>query len=235
LQTPFMGSYDESIVANKLEVRPPEGVLQLVRGCVAGQVDGMSAQVSAVTRCPDRSWISTSGPNPRFDELTPQFTWLVSVGGVTVRKFRPAPGEPPAQGFVEIYGGLAVPFFVIVLAFIGGAVSLSRRIPEYQRRSELHYVPNEKEPAMQPFQAREHVVFQIMQLTSAPFLAMATWYVVSPSTVASAACLAFGTGFASEPLLLMIRGMVEGIRPEGARIAGTPGGAAGKGAVAERP
>jgi len=69
------------------------------------------------------------------------------------------------------------------------------------------------EPAMLPFQARESVVFQIMQLVSAPFLAMATWYIVSPTTIAVAAGLAFGTGFASEPLLLMIRGMVEGIRP----------------------
>jgi hypothetical protein len=111
-----------------------------------------------------------------------------------------------------------VPLFVVVLAFIGGAVSLSRRIPEYQRRSEPGYVPTDREPAMLPFQARENVVFQVMQLTSAPFLAMATWYIVSPATVAAAAGLAFGTGFASEPLLLMIRGMVEGIRPEGSRI-----------------
>lgn len=41
---------------------------------------------------------------------------------------------------------------------------------------------------------------------------------MSPTTLASAAVLAFGTGFASEPLLLMIRGMVEGIRPEGSRM-----------------
>ena len=44
---------------------------------------------------------------------------------------------------------------------------------------------------------------------------MATWFIVSPMSLTSAATLAFGTGFASEPLLLMIRGLVEGIRPAG--------------------
>jgi hypothetical protein len=115
----------------------------------------------------------------------------------------------------EVVGGLAVPFFVLVMAFIGAAVSLSRRIPEYQRRLHPSYIPTDKEGRMQPFEAREVVVFQIMQLVSAPFLAVATWFIVSPMSLTAAATLAFGTGFASEPLLLMIRGLVEGIRPGG--------------------
>jgi hypothetical protein len=201
-------------------IRPPEGVLQLVRGCVVSDMTGSDA-VSAVTRCP--AWVSSppasSAASADFKEVGRQFAWLVSIGGVTVRKFEPLleNGEyKPLDSFVVVYGGIAVPLFVIVLAFIGGAVSLSRRIPEYQRRSEPGYASTAAEPAMQPFQARESVVFQIMQLVSAPFLAMATWYIVSPTTIAVAAGLAFGTGFASEPLLLMIRGMVEGIRPAGA-------------------
>ncbi len=116
---------------------------------------------------------------------------------------------------LEVIGGLAVPFFVLVMAYIGGAVSLSRRIPEYQRRLHPNYIPTDKEGRMRPFEAREVVVFQIMQLVSAPFLAVATWFIVSPTSLTSAATLAFGTGFASEPLLLMIRGLVEGIRPAG--------------------
>ncbi len=119
----------------------------------------------------------------------------------------------PIRRHSEVMGGLAVPFFVLVMAFIGGAVSLSRRIPEYQRRMHPSYVATDKESKLQAFQAREYVVFQIMQLVSAPFLAVATWFIVSPASLTSAATLAFGTGFASEPLLLMIRGLVEGIRP----------------------
>ena len=130
-----------------------------------------------------------------------------------------APAPAPAPKHVEVMGGLVVPFFVLVLAFVGGAVSLSRRIPEYQRRLHPDYqpAPTDKEGKMQPFEAREYVVFQVMQLVSAPFLAVATWYIVTPSGLSSAATLAFGTGFASEPLLLMIRGLVEGIKPEASR------------------
>ena len=212
-------------------LRPAEGALQLVRGCVAGG-DGSVDSVSAVTRCPlwaeapfqPSSAASGSTGVLAVQETGRQFAWLVSIGGVTVRKLVPQLTDAefkPLDSFVEVYGGIAVPLFVVVLAFIGGAVSLSRRIPEYQRRSEKGYVPTANEPAMLPFQARESVVFQIMQLVSAPFLAMATWYIVSPTTIAVAAGLAFGTGFASEPLLLMIRGMVEGIRPAGSTS--TPG------------
>ena len=167
-----------------------------------------------------------------------RYTLLLAIGGVTatvpddlsVTKAEPpppgasgagpagvAPDKPPKH--VEVMGGLAVPFFVLVLAFVGGAVSLSRRIPEYQRRLHPDYKPEpaDKETKMKEFQAREYVVFQVMQLVSAPFLAVATWYIVTPSGLSTAATLAFGTGFASEPLLLMIRGLVEGIKPEASR------------------
>lgn len=167
-----------------------------------------------------------------------RYTLLLAIGGVTatvpddlsVKKAEPpppaasgpgpagvAPDKPPKH--VEVMGGLAVPFFVLVLAFVGGAVSLSRRIPEYQRRlhPDYHPEPSDKETKMREFQAREYVVFQVMQLVSAPFLAVATWYIVTPSGLSTAATLAFGTGFASEPLLLMIRGLVEGIKPEASR------------------
>lgn len=119
---------------------------------------------------------------------------------------------------VEVVGGLAVPFFVLVMSFIGGAVSLSRRIPEYQRRLEPDYIGTAEQSNMRPFEAREAVVFQIMQLISAPFLAVSTWFIISPMSLASAATLAFGTGFASETLLLLIRGLVNGVRPENTRF-----------------
>ena len=35
----------------------------------------------------------------------------------------------------EINGGLVVPLYVVVLALFGGAISMTRRVPEYQRRA----------------------------------------------------------------------------------------------------
>ena len=126
----------------------------------------------------------------------------------------------PIKSFVEVSGGIAVPLFVVVMALIGGAVSISRRIPEFQRRSDPQYVSTEKEPFMPPYRVREGVVFQIMQLISAPFLAIATMQVIEPNTLASASTLAFATGFFSETILYMIRGVVEGLKPEVTKVAG---------------
>ena len=128
--------------------------------------------------------------------------------------------EDPKRPFVEVFGGVAVPLFVVVLALIGGAVSISRRIPEIQRRSDPHYVSTEKEPFMPPYRVRESVVFQIMQLVSAPFLAIATLQVIEPNNLASASTLAFATGFFSETILYMIRGVVEGLKPEVTKVPG---------------
>jgi len=240
LVTPFVSTQDEASVSSEA---PTVGVLQLVRGCVHHAFGDEVGGVSPVGLCPRKSWPGLPEKSQSKDAVEPTasraepdsgqevdryYHWMISMGGVTVRKFVPiispcvAGCEGASNGkrlsYVEVHGGLALPLFVVVLSFIGGAVSLSRRIPEYQRRSEEAYVPTEREAKMAPFQAREAVVFQIMQLVSAPFLAMATWYIVTPSTLGAAALLAFGTGFASEPLLMMIRGMVEGIRPEGTRV-----------------
>ncbi len=128
--------------------------------------------------------------------------------------------EDPKRPFVEVSGGVAVPLFVVVLALIGGAVSISRRIPEFQRRNDANYVPTVDEPAMPAFRVRESIVFQIMQLISAPFLAIATMQVIEPNNVASASTLAFATGFFSETILFMIRGMVNGLKPELTKVGG---------------
>ncbi len=217
-----------------------EGVIQLIRGCIksapgaANSFDGMRCRSDWETFQSAAPAAGTPGPTSSLTvkDVGRDYGWLLSIGGVMVQRIEITSTDPKEQKepgrYVEVYGGLAVPMFVIVLAFIGGAVSLSRRIPEYQRRSEKLYEPTDKEPAMKSFQARESVVFQIMQLVSAPFLAIATWYIVSPVNLSSAAVLAFGTGFASEPLLLMVRGMVEGIRPNSTRAAG-PQATSGRG------
>ncbi len=207
--------------------------LELVRGCVRSNAMGGLSDVSAVVTCPadpekTRTWPDYREKDGKLVAYTGElrYTLLLAIGGVTATVRTDPDAAAPAgaasgaagqQQHVEVIGGLAVPFFVLVMAFIGGAVSLSRRIPEFQRRLHPSFQPSAAEPGLRAFEAREEVVFQIMQLVSAPFLAVATWYIVTPSGLTSAATLAFGTGFASEPLLLMIRGLVEGIRPDSTR------------------
>jgi len=166
------------------------------------------------------------------------YPWLVTLGGfngVVIHENRRS-GEykenPEKKGETEpsadstasasnsfalrgsiIQGGFVVPFYVILLALVGGAVSLARRIPEYQKRSGEHYEETPKQPRLCELEVREVVVFQIMQLVSAPFIAVVAFYAIAPNTMNSAIGLAFLSGFASELILLQVRGIIEGLQP----------------------
>lgn len=113
----------------------------------------------------------------------------------------------------KIKGGLVVPLYVIILAMIGGAISLTRRIPEIQMRASVNYVLTEKMRRLTPQEAREHLIFQIVQFISAPYLAVLAFYLIETSSVRTTVILAFSAGFASESILLMIRELLNKISP----------------------
>ena len=113
-----------------------------------------------------------------------------------------------------VNGGLAVPFYIIILSMIGAAISLTRRIPEYQKQAVAHYVGTEAAPKLTPRLLREYLVFQIVQFISAPFLAIVAYLIVEPETTPSVVALAFAAGFASETVLLWVRGVVDKINPD---------------------
>jgi hypothetical protein len=115
-------------------------------------------------------------------------------------------------GFV-VSGGLVIPLYLVILSLMGGAISLTRRIPEYQKSSEPGYVPTEKEPALTRDMLREYLIFQIVQFLSAPLIAAVAYYVIEPSTTAATVGLAFAAGFASETVLLWVRAVVEKLAP----------------------
>ena len=106
-----------------------------------------------------------------------------------------------------------VPCYVIVFAFIGGVVNLTRRLPEYQKRSSCHFFGTDTEPRVSLLEAREFVIFQMMQFLSSPFVAMVAYYALEPKSVASAVGVAFFSGFATESILLLLRGMFAGLQP----------------------
>jgi hypothetical protein len=163
--------------------------------------------------------------------------WLINIGGTIVDgENPPAPAKPgsgePREGEkkklnqaemevkssaitpVHIRGGLVVPLYFVIVALMGGAVSLLRRVPEIQRRSEHDYVGTEKEPKLSPGEVRERLGFQIVQFISAPLIAVAAYHAVGPESRTASVALGFSSGFASETILLMIRGVVEGIKPQ---------------------
>ena len=99
-----------------------------------------------------------------------------------------------------------MPLYVIVLALMGSAVSMTRKVPEYQRDAfGLH-------ETLSNARARENLVFQIMQVFSAPLIVMAAYYLFAPDTRATSVLVGFASGFASEPILLAIRGLADKLR-----------------------
>jgi hypothetical protein len=127
--------------------------------------------------------------------------------------------KPKAGTMYRVAGGFVVPFYVVVFAFVGGVVNLTRRVPEYQKRSSSHFAGTATESCVTLLEAREFVVFQLMQLLSSPFVAMMAYYALEPKSVASAVGVAFFSGFATESVLLLLRGMFAGLRPEPAKTA----------------
>ena len=127
--------------------------------------------------------------------------------------------KPKAGIMYRVAGGFVVPFYVVVFAFVGGVVNLTRRVPEYQKRSSSHFAGTTTESRVTLLEAREFVVFQLMQLLSSPFVAMMAYYALEPKSVASAVGVAFFSGFATESVLLLLRGMFAGLRPEPAKTA----------------
>jgi hypothetical protein len=131
--------------------------------------------------------------------------WVVNVGGAIAPR---AEGEVTSLRIVQITGGLVVPLYAIVLSLMGAAVSMTRRVPEYQRRA----TPGDPD-SISYDKAREMLVFQIMQVTSAPLIALTIYYLVDPGSRASTIVLSFAAGFSSETVLLVIRAALEKLQP----------------------
>jgi len=105
----------------------------------------------------------------------------------------------------ELSRGLVVPLYVVVLAVFGGAVGMSRRVPEIQRWAAASAKTDDREHAISPIVARERVVFQIMQVLAAPLIAITAFAAFEPDTMTAAVLIGFASGFASESILMKLR------------------------------
>lgn len=137
--------------------------------------------------------------------------WVLNIGGYI--KNIDAACSTCTNRICEINGGIIVPLYAIFIALMGGSVSLTRRLPEYQAQANVEYIATGKNPKLTQHQFREYLVFQIVQFMSAPLLAILAYYLVEPNKILQTVVLSFTAGFASETILLMIRGVAEKLSP----------------------
>jgi len=123
-------------------------------------------------------------------------------------------GEDTTERAKYVIEGLVVPLYFVILSIFGGFVSMLRRVPEYQDRVTL--TPNASN-YMTLERAREKLVFESIQLLSAPMIAITACYLFDPSSRSSSIALAFFAGFSSETVLLYVRAIAEKLRPSNAR------------------
>lgn len=142
----------------------------------------------------------------------PGGSWVLNLGGYVVNA-QNCRAEEGANTVCKVRGGLLVPIYVIILALVGGSISLTRRLPEYQKCANPEFVSTEKEAKLSQHEFREYLVFQMVQFVSAPFLAILAYFLVDPANSVASVVLAFTAGFASESILLMVRALTEKFTP----------------------
>lgn len=202
--------------------------LGIVSGCVSPpDADALSClpalgNKTASAEEMKKSYNTWLAENPNI-KLAPQplwhNQWLVNIGG-TLSPQTVCPETGPRcklgsnENRVYVTGGLVVPLPLVIVALFGAAISLTRRVPEIQKQSDENYVGTAAQPALTPTEATERLAFQIMQFVSAPLIAITAYEVLRPENEATAMALAFLAGFGSETILLLIRGVAEGIQPK---------------------
>ena len=140
--------------------------------------------------------------------------WVINIGGY-IEKCNPdnSNNEYGKSPTCEVREGLLIPLYFIILALMGGSISLTRRLPELQKQAGSEHIATERQPKLSQYEFREHLIFQMVQFISAPFLAILAYYLIEPSNTTNAVVLAFAAGFASETILLMVRSLANKITP----------------------
>lgn len=139
-------------------------------------------------------------------------TWVINIGGYINHCDEEEPGNKKAAA-CQVSDGLMIPLYFIILALMGGSISLTRRLPELQKQVSDEHIATKHQPRLTQYEFREHLIFQIVQFISAPFLAILAYYLIEPSNLTNSVALAFVAGFASETILLMVRSVANKISP----------------------
>jgi hypothetical protein len=136
-------------------------------------------------------------------------------------------------GFAMVQGGLAVPFYVIILAILGAGINMTKKVPDIQKRHDLAALPQDTQSMIEaalrgPVAAlvtsgpqvdtrkgvnivagiRKDLIDTYMGLISAPFLAIAVYYLLQiiATNIAEPVLVlvSFATGFISDSIVTAI-------------------------------
>ncbi len=170
---------------------------------------------------------------PEMDCKREKAQWVLNIGGTVDEMFKSECVSMESECYnrerkqhperfknnnIQISGGLVVPLYVVVLAIIGAAVNMTRRVPEYQRQvylytSNLDTPESGKQDEISCEDAREFMVFQLMQVLSAPMIAITAYYFIVPNSPTISVVLGFFAGFASETILIAMRAVADKLMP----------------------
>jgi hypothetical protein len=129
-----------------------------------------------------------------------------------------------------IVGGVVVPVFFIAIAMVGALINMGRKLTEFQERATDNYRRNYDtsaagrdgtNPPLSREAARDMLVFQNIQVLTAPGIAVLAYAWVRPEQQAVTVILAFAAGFSSEVFLMAVRGIVDqviGLGPRPSRV-----------------
>jgi len=139
--------------------------------------------------------------------------WVINIGGHIDKCTKDSDPDFGKSVTCEVKDGLLIPLYFIILALMGGSISLTRRLPELQKQAGAEHIATEKQPKLSQYEFREHLIFQMVQYISAPLLAILAYYLIEPGNITNSVVLAFTAGFASETILLMVRSIANKITP----------------------
>jgi hypothetical protein len=139
--------------------------------------------------------------------------WVINIGGHIEQCTKDSDKDFGKSVTCQVKDGLLIPLYFIILALMGGSISLTRRLPELQKQAGSEYIATEQQPKLSQYEFREHLIFQMVQYISAPLLAILAYYLIEPSNITNSVVLAFTAGFASETILLMVRSIANKITP----------------------
>ena len=167
---------------------------------------------------------------PELDCKREKTQWVVNIGGTVKTIFRSTCAtdecinrekirfpERHGNNNIQISGGLVIPLYVLVFAMMGATINMARRVPEYQRQVYLYFEergghePQADEISCED--AREFMVFQLMQVVAAPMIAITAYYVLVPSSSTASVVLGVVAGFASETVLITLRAIADKLLP----------------------